>query len=161
MLKKELGLCSVVLHEGLQERHGLDVPKHKIETKIIDVSYLVGRGNAIQCAQRVGEQLRHASQRRVQTMPLRPLHGVVEGKDRSPWILWVCLLDLGSAHTSRPPLARVKSQDSPLDASAVEPPRCDASVEANSLVTKEDGGDTDPCYIAATTGDASTVSPPI
>jgi hypothetical protein len=44
MLKKELGLCSAVLHEGLQERHGLDVPKRKIETKIIDISYLVGRG---------------------------------------------------------------------------------------------------------------------
>jgi hypothetical protein len=50
MLKKELGLCLAALHNRLQEKHGLDVPKRKIGTEIIDVSYLASRGSAIQCA---------------------------------------------------------------------------------------------------------------
>jgi hypothetical protein len=50
VLKKELGLCLAALHEGLQERRELEVPKWKIETKDTNVSYLAGRDSAIQCA---------------------------------------------------------------------------------------------------------------
>jgi hypothetical protein len=53
MLKKELRICLAVLLEGLQERLGLDIPKCKIETKIIDISYLASQGSAIQRAQHV------------------------------------------------------------------------------------------------------------
>jgi hypothetical protein len=86
MLKKELGLRPAVLHERLQGRRKSETPKCKTETESTSVSYLAGRGSAIQCAQRVGEQLRHASQRRVQAPPLQPLRGVVKGEDCSPQV---------------------------------------------------------------------------
>jgi hypothetical protein len=62
ILKKELGLCPAALHEGLQERSGLEIPKRKTETKSINISYLASRGRAIQCAQCIGKQLRNVSQ---------------------------------------------------------------------------------------------------
>jgi hypothetical protein len=61
MLKNELGFRPAALHERLQGRHMLEIPKHKTKTKSISASYLASQGGAIQHAQHAGEQLRHAS----------------------------------------------------------------------------------------------------
>jgi hypothetical protein len=162
MLRKELRLCSATLHEGLQERCELEVSKHKTKTKDTNISYLASRGGTIQCAQRVGEQLCHTSQRRVQATPLRPLHGVIKGEDRSPRILWVCHSIQGPPHTSRPLLARVKSWDGSPDSGTIRPTCRDASTGTKSPAAEEDDGmDADPCCVTATTGDASVVSSPV
>jgi hypothetical protein len=72
-----------MLHERLEGRRRLDIPKQKTKTENTSALYLASWGSAIQCAQHVGEQLRHASHRRVKAAPLRSLHGVVRDKDCS------------------------------------------------------------------------------